>query len=333
MCVHHYFYYGPCGHMVKNLRLSIQHHCPDVDQALRYYHNQPLFLPIEEILCNHYDFPACQELQVPETCPEVWPSPIVCDPKLQAQLDYEYRNWCRETTDALFSHQHDAAAAQKEFDRAAPPRLPFSFALTPFPPAHLDHILGLKTQQSNIKDHVPSNVVVHQVPWGCGRSNSPACLQGHNHPEGPFCPYLAASRLQQPLRDTPELQFFRRLDPLRRPRPSRYPENLSFGYYPNGQLRIILLANDFLAAVHREGILEHPPAQDPPAHSFARPVGSHEHYYYAASGQDPPPALYSTSNNRIGAPGPSSAPRRPNTAPVAAPSNRKRPSAPSILPV
>ena len=45
MCIHHYYPHMPCGHMVKNLPLSIQHHRLGVEKALRYDHDQPRLRP------------------------------------------------------------------------------------------------------------------------------------------------------------------------------------------------------------------------------------------------------------------------------------------------
>ena len=211
MCIHHYFHHIPCGHMVKNLPLSVQHHCADVEKALRFYHDQPSYHPLDEQLCNRYGIPASSQLQTPKTCPEISLS-SVSDAEEQQRRIQGYWTWASHVSTELDAYRNayghsQAMAIQNELDSYseitrcnaahahAGNTQDWRWTDGPYPTNQMEHIINLGLNQTNSLVQPDYNIVQHNVPWGCGRHNSPQCLIGHNLPEGPFCPYLLASRL------------------------------------------------------------------------------------------------------------------------------------------
>ena len=211
MCIHHYYHHTPCGHMVKNLPLSVQHHCLDVEKALRFYHDQPSYHPLDQQLSNRYGVPVSRQLQTPCTCPEI-PPPFVPDSEEQNRWIACYWSWVHDSLHDFYTYEQlngqvPAVAMQKGLDAASEERRYMAAQIHcsktgerapthgPYPPDQMDHIVELKARQENAFFQPDFNVIQHGVPWGCGRTNSPFCLFGHNAPQGPFCPYLLACRL------------------------------------------------------------------------------------------------------------------------------------------
>ena len=222
MCIHHYYHHLPCGHMIKNMPLSIQHHCLDVEKALRYYHDQPSYHLLDQQLCNKYGVPATDQLETPSACPEVFPPPFS---SLEDQKRWQtfYWSWVYETLESPYAldvlhGRNPALTFQKDLDRSSEEQR-YMAALThysatqesvpthgPYPVHQMEHIMDIRARQHNPSTQPHFNVIQHTVNWGCGRTNSLDCLVGHNAPQGPLCPFLLACRLP---RDhvTPEAQF------------------------------------------------------------------------------------------------------------------------------
>ena len=219
MCLIHFYHHSACGHTEQNWPLSIQCHCEAVEQALRFFHDQNAYHLLDEQLSTRYSMNTIENLQTPKACAARWPLPLPSPDPYQYILPQQYWDWVAETMadlqgaslhndnlppslprqhrlDSISQHKKDSG---KRRMRAA--------GLTdktagPYPVDQVDHILSIRQRQDRgepLEPHQPPwNVVLHTVPWGCGRHNHPACLVGHNDTSpngGPLCPYLLAHRL------------------------------------------------------------------------------------------------------------------------------------------
>ena len=137
----------------------------------------------------------------------------------------------------------------------------------PYPVGQMDHIVHLRESQTSSQRELYYNIVQHDVPWGCGRTTSSACLAGHNFPQGPFCPYLLASRLpkDQITREAVCLGAFGAQSraeatniPTRSPRRKDFTRRAPAYLGQGSELCLIPLSSNYIDAIMRTGQIPTP---------------------------------------------------------------------------
>ncbi|KAL9098850.1 MAG: hypothetical protein Q9163_005563, partial [Psora crenata] len=298
MCIHHYYHHRPCGHLIKNHPLSLHHHCQDLERALRYYHDQPKYLLLDQELQNRYGIPVSEQFKTPTACPEIWP-PVIRDPEEQESMVSQYARWAQQAMDVLYNYQRNygetpAVAHQRFLTEQSESRLEAIARMyldprhIPYPLDQAEHIMSFLERQHDPGAQPVYNVLLHTVPWGCGRSNSSACLMGHNIPNGPLCPYLLASRLPRD-RMTPEAMLLCDFTPVNRGGASNDTRHSAkdkrfirsaLGIDQDGDLCPLPLDSAFLESIQRVGQVKTGSLEVSP-----------EMWYFYVSGEMPPPGL------------------------------------------
>ncbi|KAG8533642.1 uncharacterized protein KY384_001383 [Bacidia gigantensis] len=210
---------------------------------MRYYHDQPAYLPTDSQLKITYGIAVTEQITCPKACIPVWPDREAADDGGVA--DKLYNAWAEKTINEMIFHQNAARETGQTYSAVAQTKLEFDskkrrthakglynvmpgfqpqtkrgsdavdFTNAPYPDNQLAHLVHFPQFQAN-GQQPRWNVIIHPIPWGCGRHNEAKCMLGHTGVNAPQCPYLLAKRLPRDLEDDRASQLLRDFSPIAR---------------------------------------------------------------------------------------------------------------------
>ena len=215
MCYYFYKRYS-CGHVHCDNHKTTLSHCSLFDTALRNWHLQTNYEPLEGI------FGPGETLSQPRKCPEVWAygqyegmeglenrtrrddrlksemgtflGIVDRQRLLHAEAKIEYQSLKEERTKRRPARGGTSIrGSRRKMKEERMDKGPH--ALMPYPQGYLATFNILRDVQTR-PSHRP-NVIVQEVVWGCGRHSEPICMVGHAGPNKILCPWLLAMRLNE----------------------------------------------------------------------------------------------------------------------------------------